>query len=76
MTIPQKKSDRINAFSLLQSFLASILEKSCGFNSSYARSIFNIHDDFTVAFLKNNNTVGHVPVMENFQSQLVQKSVI
>ena len=45
--------------SCLQSF--STLEKSCRFNSSYARSILNIHENFTVAFLKNNNTVRHVP---------------
>jgi len=37
------------------------LEKSCGLNSSYTRYILYIHDDLTVAFLKNNNTVGHVP---------------
>jgi len=39
----------------------STLEKSCGFNSNYARYILNIHNNFAVAFLKNNNTVDHVP---------------
>ena len=45
----------------LQSSVVSTSEKSCWFNSSHARSTLNIHDDFAVAFLKNSNTVGHVP---------------
>ena len=36
--------------------------------TSYARSTINIYNDFTEAFLKSNNTVGHVPMTENFQS--------
>jgi len=31
----------------------STLEKSCRFNSSYTKSILDIHDDFAAAFLKN-----------------------
>ena len=48
----------------------SILEKSCGFNSRYTKYILNIHDNFTVAFLKSNNTVGHVPA----SGYILQKS--
>jgi len=39
----------------------STLEMSYGFNSSYTRPTLNNHDNFAVAFLKSNITVGHVP---------------
>jgi len=41
---------------------------------SIARSILNIHDDFTLAFLKSNNTVGHVPMTKFPESELVAAS--
>jgi len=40
-------------------YKASWSEKSCGFNSSYARPTLKY--DFAIVFLKNNNTVDHIP---------------
>ena len=51
----------------LQSFVISCslyIEEELRVNSSYARSTLNIHNNFAVAFLKSNHTVGHVPMME------------